>query len=122
MNAADQQPLALARRQQVHGGVEPRLAAGEHDDGIGLGRIDRRRHVADLVGKPSEAAGEKRQQGKHEETADTKRKPETPGPCRRRAARKRRWHPSSRSDRVPRVHHPQANPENILWLTLKCGL
>ncbi|WP_210236890.1 hypothetical protein, partial [Mesorhizobium sp. M8A.F.Ca.ET.182.01.1.1] len=60
-----------------------------------------------------EAAGEKRQQGKQEETAETKREPETTGPCRRRAASKRRRHPSSRSEGIPRVHHPQVNPANL---------
>ncbi|WP_210237089.1 hypothetical protein, partial [Mesorhizobium sp. M4B.F.Ca.ET.169.01.1.1] len=73
-------------------------------------------------GKPPEAAGEKRQQGKHDETADAKRKSETTGPGGCSGARKRHWHPSNRPGRVPRVHHPQVNPENILWLTLKCAL
>jgi len=122
MDAADQQPFALAGRQQVHRGVEARLPAGEHDDGIGLGRVERGGHVADLVGEPAEAAGEKRQGGQGGETADAKGEPQTTKPGGGGRAHACRRHPSGRLDRIPRFHHPQVNPENISWLTPKCGL
>jgi hypothetical protein len=43
VDAADQQAFALAGLEEVECRVEPRLAAGENDDGVGLGRVGRRR-------------------------------------------------------------------------------
>ena len=58
MDAADQQALALAGLEQVEGRIEPRLAAGQHDDRVGLVRIGRRAQAADMHGEPAETAGE----------------------------------------------------------------
>jgi hypothetical protein len=37
-DAADQQPLADAVLEQRHSGVQPRAAAGQGDNAVGLGR------------------------------------------------------------------------------------
>jgi hypothetical protein len=78
--------------------------------------------MADLVGKPPEAAGKKHQDSENDESADAQGEPQTTGPDGRSGARKRHWHSPSRPGLLPHVHHPQVNPENIPWLTLKCGL
>ena len=66
VDAADQQPLALAGLQQVECGIDARLAAGQHDDGVGRARIDRGRQAAHMVGEQAEAdrpSGYERQNG-----------------------------------------------------------
>src|SRR5690606_9412121 len=55
MDAADQQPFALAGFEQRHGGIEPGVASRQHYDGVGLGRVAGSK-VADVIGEPAKSA------------------------------------------------------------------
>jgi len=51
VDAADEQPLPLARLQEIERGAQARLPAGKHDDAVGGAHVGRLRQKADMLGE-----------------------------------------------------------------------
>ena len=58
---------SLAGLQQIERGVDARLAAGQHDDGVGARHVARRGEFADMGGEDAEATGKQRHARHHHE-------------------------------------------------------